>query len=51
MRFVDDSEIPCDLTKVWLFGAGKLVRADDDLESVKRVQVSLSNLLVEGLGL
>src|SRR5690349_11970367 len=51
MRFINYSEVPCDLTDVRLFGTGELVGADDDLGAVKWVQIPCSNLLVEGLGL
>src|ERR1700722_13568684 len=51
MSLINHSEVPCDLPDIRLFGASKLVGADDDLGTVKRVEVPLSNLLVEGLGL
>src|ERR1700739_2245748 len=50
MSLINHSEVPCDLSDIRLFGASKLVGADDDLGAVKRVEVPLSNLLVEGLG-
>ena len=35
MSFINDGEVPCDLTDVRLFGTGELVGADDDLGTVK----------------
>src|SRR5438045_3423840 len=50
MGLINDCEVPCDLPDIRLFGASKLIGADNDLGAVKRVEVPLSNLLVEGLG-
>src|SRR6516162_9340973 len=50
MSLINDCEVPCNLSNVWFFRTGKLVGADDDLRAVKRVQVPLSNLLIECFG-
>ena len=50
MRFVNDDQIPKRLAQVGLFGAGKLVGAEDDFWLIERIEVAAPDGLIERLG-